>query len=535
MQTVHPPKLPARSASPTITRHRNFIVEPMLLAAAFAVAVLLRWPYLHDVPRYTDELQEVLWSIDIARGQMLPLTAVDSYYGPLWSYLLAGLFALFGPSPHLPRMVAAVLGASLVVLTYGFGKSVVGRWPAAIAAALVLTSGGQIIINSHTARSNNVTPLLTTAALWLLWLALEPRPWLQQRCASAGTQRLPPAALLVPAGLLIGLALQTHLSVIALLPGLALYGIWRGRPLLRTAWPYLALLAVVLGYLNMIVYNVLNDFWSVRHARSLQEGYVGGRSTDFDYYLANLGALVQSLTRLLSGTIDGADSPARFVYAALALSGLALLIWQRRGLLMVLAALSICLVLPYFNPRYGPILSGRYLIPLLPIGYLAIGVTITTLARKLQPRRARAVAATAALVLALFPLWALAAYYGTVLADGRTNEPLHRLRAAVVANRAPDELVMLDEGLAQESLGAGGTDLKALRMLLGTSDVPYTTGKVSEGDDIALGRPSVLAIMEAKKRAILPRELRAAALSAEIESASGSEHRYVLYRITARG
>ena len=72
------------------------------------LALLLRWPYLQDVPRYTDELQEILWSLDIARGQMLPLTAVDSYYGPLWSYLLAGLFALFGPSPYLPRIIAAV-------------------------------------------------------------------------------------------------------------------------------------------------------------------------------------------------------------------------------------------------------------------------------------------------------------------------------------------------------------------------------------------------------------------------------------------
>jgi hypothetical protein len=322
--------------------------------------------------------------------------------------------------------------------------------------------------------------------------------------------------------------------VIALLPGLALYGIWRGRSLLRTAWPYLAVLAVPLGYLNMIVYNVLNDFWSVRHARSLQQGYADGRSTDLDYYLTNFSALVQSLARMLSGTIDGGDSPARFIYTGLALGGLVLLVRQRRGLLLALAALSICLVLPYFNPRYGPILSGRYLIPLLPIGYLAIGVAVTTLARQLPPRRARAAAAIAALILTLFPLWALTAYYQTVLADGRTNEPLHRLRAAVVANRSPDELVILDEGLAQESLGAGGTDLKALRMLLATSDVPYAISKVSEADEVAPGTPSMLAIMEAKKRTTLPRELSAAALSTEIESASGSEHRYAVYRITAR-
>src|SRR5262249_22278536 len=154
-------------------------------------------------------------------------------------------------------------------------------------------------------------------ALWLLWLALEPRTKASTACRDVACRPRP--LLLVPVGLLIGLALQTHLSVIALLPGLALYALWRGPRLMRTPWPYLAVLGVVLGYLNMIVYNLLNDFWSFRHARSLQEGYTGGRATDLDYYLGNLGGLVQSLSRLLSGTIDGPDSPARFVYGGLAL------------------------------------------------------------------------------------------------------------------------------------------------------------------------------------------------------------------------
>ena len=506
-------------------------IELGALASAFVVALLPRLPYLWEIPRYTDELQEVLWSVAIARGEILPLTAVDSYYGPVWSYLLAALFVVLGTSPALPRLVAALLGGALVVLTYLFAREAAGRWPAAIAAGLLLTSGGHIVINSHTARSNSTTPLFTTAALWLLLLALERARW--DAASGSLVARQPRPWMLVPAGVLLGLALQTHLSVIALLPGIGLYAFWRGHGLLRTRWPYLATLGAVAGYSNMLLYNALNSFWSFRHARSLQEGYTAGHSSGLEFFLTNLQSLLQSLSRLLSGTIDVADSPSRFVYVALALAGLALLA-RRGGLLLALAGLSMVVVLPLFNPRYGPILSGRYLIPLLPLAFTGVGCVIVVAARRFLPRRAswQLVAALVGLAAALFPLMHLAAYYREALADGRTNAPLHTLAASAVAARQPDEVVLLDEGLAQEALGAGGTDLKALRMLLATQGVPYEIAKVSDTDTTS--GSSAIVIMESKKRGALPRALTVARLSSEVESASGSEHRYAVYRISMR-
>lgn len=502
------------------------------------LAGLIRLPYLSDIPRYTDELQEVLWSLDIARGAILPLTAVDSYYGPLWSYLLAGLFKLFGPSPTLPRLTALVIGAGFVGLTYGFARSLAGRWVAFIAAGLLATSPGHIIINSHTARSNSTTPLFTTAALWLVCLALEDRVW--DVGSSTQVWRRPDPRLLVPAGLLLGLALQTHISVVALAPGLAAYVVWRRPRLLRSPWAWLALGAAALGYANMIVFNLLNNFWSFRHASSLQAGYTGGRSTDLAFYTANLESLVQSLARLLSGTIETSDSPTRFLYMLLAGFGLALLA-RRGGALLVFASLSIILVLPYFNPRYGPILSGRYLIPLLPLAFTGIGVTLVWSARWIAERlrgpaaRWQPAAASIGLALALLPLLSLRQYYLDALADGRTNAPLDQLAAAAVTARAEGEVVLLDEGLAQEALGAGGTDLKALRMLLGASSVPNEVAKVAEIAEPSLGdRGSALLIAEAKKRGSLARSIRATPLSREVASASGSEHSYVVYRLAAR-
>jgi 4-amino-4-deoxy-L-arabinose transferase-like glycosyltransferase len=539
-QVLDPPRMtaPATEPAPIAGAHPRTalsLLELLVLLAALALAAAVRLPYLHSIPRYTDELQEVLWAVAIEEGQILPLTAVDSYYGPLWSYLLAGLFALFGPSPWLPRLTAMLLAASFVIMTYLFARDVAGRWPAALAAGLMLTSGGHVVINSHTARSNSITPVLTTAALWLVFLALSHRRWDWRHGHWQPRTRRP--WLLVPAGLLLGLALQTHLSVIALLPGLGIFALWTGRGLLRSGWPYLAAAAVPIGYVNMIIFNLQNDFWSFRHASSLQAGYSGGRATDPTYYLTNLGALVQSLARLLSGTIDVPDSPARYLYAGAALAGL-LLLTRRGGLLLCAVALSVILVLPYFNPRYGPILSGRYLIPLLPIGYLAVGCLVVAGAR-LAARGTTApwqpIAAIAGLLLVLFPLLPLRAYYAEAVADRRTNEPLHLLAAAVETARAPAETVLLDEGLAQEELGAGGNDLKALRMLLATRAVPYRVAKVGELDLAALAdRPSVLLVAETKKRSALPRALRPTLVSPEVESASGSEHEYAVYRLTRR-
>jgi hypothetical protein len=153
-----------------------------------------------------------------------------------------------------------------------------------------------------------------------------------------------------------------------------------------------------------------------------------------------------------------------------------------------------------------------------------------------RPRlRWRPLASAAGLALILFPLAPLANYYRDAVADGRTNQPLYRLLDSIVAARQSDEPVLLDEGLAQEQLGAGGTDLKAFRMLLGTSSIPAEVAKVSDTDDGQLADgPSVLFLMEAKKRTSLPRSVRSIQLSPEVPSASGSGHRYAVYRLATR-
>lgn len=501
-----------RAESPSAT-----LIDAGIALGLAVVAFALRLPYLWDIPRLTDELQEILWALAIVRGEMLPLTAVDSYYGPLWSYLLAGVYGVSGISDWAPRMVATLLASVTVGLTYLLGRELTGRAPALIGAALLVTSGGHVIITSHTARSNSTTPLLLLLVVWALLRAI----------------RRNDGRYLVGAGFLFALAMQTHISVIAFAPGLALALLLERPSLLRSRWLAFALLAALAGYSNMILYNVLNEFYSFVHARHLQEGYTAGRRMDLGVYLTNAQALVQSLSRLLSGTIDISTSPARFIYTAAAALGLVLLA-RRREVLPLLFCASAALVLPYFNPRYGPILSGRYLIPLLPFCFVGIGVAIDWLTRRV-PRPAAVRIAAAALAVA-FPLVHLVWYYQEVLADGRTNAPLYSLANSARSIYQPGDHVYLDEVLEQEPLTGGGNDLKALRMLLETRGLRYEVVKLGQDTLDTLGESgqSAVVIMDIRKRQQVERHMRISTTGAIEASASGSGRRYGAFRISPR-
>ena len=72
------------------------------------LALSLRVPHLGLIPRFTDETDNVVHALAIARGHQLPLTDTDAYIGAGLSYLLAGALLLFGPYPVLRRYVVMV-------------------------------------------------------------------------------------------------------------------------------------------------------------------------------------------------------------------------------------------------------------------------------------------------------------------------------------------------------------------------------------------------------------------------------------------
>jgi hypothetical protein len=470
MSLTTPLAAPAAASSTTMTARANpaglatalLSLDAALAVGLAAVGLILRLPYLWTIPRFTDETREVLRAVELLHGGLtVPerLVNVDAYIGGLYLWLLGGIFWLTGVSALTPRLLMAVAGAVAVGATYLLARDLGGRLAGLVAAALLATSGGQIVSNGHIAWSHCLTPALITLAAWLLQRAVT------LECKGSW----------LASGVAFGLALQSHPATLVLLPGAAVYVLWWGRRWMRTPWPYAALLLFVAAYSNVLIYNLLTAGGSLREAATVRERYDAGIMVNFLVYLGNHLPHGLMLLRYLAGAVDMRSSPAAYlldpslwIYGGLALAGLVYA--ARRGApLLLLMTISSIIIMPYFNQRkYVPISDGRYLMPLLPLAYAATGLLLASWWRRFAGRGQgwRIGFAVGMGLLVLYPLVPLARYYGQEIEAGRTNTPLLQAVDAVSVARRPDEAVLLDRDLADVKLEGGGTAFRSLRFLL---------------------------------------------------------------------
>ena len=432
--------------------------EAALVIGLVVLAVAVRLPYLWDIPIFTDETDEVWLGLRVARGQALPLTNAATYIGPLWNYLLAAVFLVGGPSLYSPRAVALALGALTVVPTYLFGRSLAGRAVGLLAATMLALSPAHIVVNSHIAWSNSITPLFSTTGLWLLHRAV----------------RADRPAGLPLSGVAFGLALQTHPTAGLLLPGLALF-LLRTRPTwLRSRWPYLAVGLAILVWGSVLA----NDIQGLGAARTVQNQYgrraVASPAEYGQRLAAELGLLADSLGGALSETDPPVGPLGNPIVAWASLVAVAGLVSAaRRGdSLPVLAIASVVLLMPLVNHHSGTTVNlARYFAPLLPAVYALMArllVDVIGAAARLaegrggQARPARAAVAIGILTTIGAPLLGLQQYYQRSADVGRTNAPLLQAVAAVQAARRPGEAVDLDGDISSPYKLAGGRTLHNL-------------------------------------------------------------------------
>jgi 4-amino-4-deoxy-L-arabinose transferase-like glycosyltransferase len=442
--------------------------DAAITVALFVAAVAVRLPHLHLTPRYTDEVKEVMWALRIFWGEQLPLAGHNGYSGPLWNYLLAGLFALVGPSTAMPRTVVMLLGALTVVATYALARAMSGRTAGFIAGALMATSFVPVYVNSHVAWSICVTPLLTTLALTALYLGV----------------RRSNGPLVVLFGLLTGLAMQAHPLGVLLVPAAGVWAVLQpeGRRLLRTPWPYLAALLAAFAYGNMIWFHVASRFETVTRALDKLSDGVPGALTLADYR-HNVESLMFNLLDLLTAQGHHATDlfradPATFVRGAtvLLLFGLAYAAWRSESLPLVVVVVTAALM-PVVNSEYGFPLGARYLSFLLPVTYAGFGLAAAALLAQLRARSptahrigAIAVGLTVA-ALVLYPLRPLGSAYRQAEARGHTNALVHELADVARAEHAAGATVLLSEKIEAKFSG-GGHIHRVMATLLGLSDVP---------------------------------------------------------------
>ncbi|MFN8485143.1 MAG: glycosyltransferase family 39 protein [Anaerolineae bacterium] len=465
------------------------IAATMTLAAAW-----IRLRALQLVPTLTDETDDVQFALRIVRDRFIPAVSFDTYNGPLLHYLLAPGLWLDGPA--WPRLLVMLLGALTVGVTYFLGASLAathfGDTPRAaiwsrlaglIAAALLAVSFVPIVVNSHITWSNAATPFWTSLAL----LAL------------AEAHRRAQPRLLVAAGALAGLALQTHPTAFVILLGAAVWIAVVRRAWLRTRWPWLALGAAALLTSNLIIYNVVSGGGSAEGAARRGYAFTGGSS--LADYLDNMRGFVGLAYQMVGSTFIStlaadAGTPAMrhpivIAYAALALA--ALLYTARRAGLPLACWLAAFLIFPYFNRAYDSHISARYMAALLPPTFAAMGILLAAGVAILRPtvrdatrtgRALRVVLGVGAILLIVtlisYPLARLDTYYFYELADGRNNARMWQIMDAVRAPTQDGAPLYLDRGLRDLKLDAGGHVYKALGMLLDLDHTPHLNPPVEE-------------------------------------------------------
>ena len=447
---------------------RLWLLELVLVSGLVLVAALARLPYLLTIPAFSDELDEVQRGLAILEGQELPLTNHTTFIGALFNYLVAGAFALLGPHLEAPRALVLTTGALTVGACYLLGRQLGGRVGGLVAAGLLATSGTHILVNSHIALSSSTTPLFLALGLWLLGRAGQGEPgWL------------------FGAGLLLGLALQTHPAVLAALAGGGLYLLLQARQLLSRRWLLLGAAGFALGYANMIVYNLASAFESVGAALAASADYRGGQVEQPPPYLTALGTLGLATARLLAGALErpleprALLDPVVLVYPLAALVGLGLA--ARRGLaLWALVVALWLLLLPVFNWKYGNLVLSRWINPIAPLCYAGAGLVVACLWAKLRRPRARLAFGLLVTLLVLQPLLPLWQYYLQVSREGPTNAKLLRLAELLRTSRRPGESVVIDARLQSYGLEDGASASKALRYALTVWKVPIERIAVTE-------------------------------------------------------
>ena len=338
----------------------------------FVLALAVRLPNLMMVPAYTDEGREVLWGLDIALGRHFPLTGIDSYDGPLFAYLVAGLFRLLGVSAEIPRGMALVFGALTVVAAYWLGRLMLNRLAGLIAAGLALTCPLLVVYTSHPGWSSSLAPFFVMATTIALYAGVErDKSW-----------------LLASSGLLAALTLQSHPTSLVALIGMLLW--FLTRPTLRR-WlsrpaPYIALGLFLLGYAPIILANV--GFGRTAMSDAAQRTYAFVPTLDPLEYLQRLIVLARVLGFYAGGGIGEGTVPMRVISFATEIVLLIgfILVWRRGNRLIPTIFLTSLLLLPFLvvSPSY------RYSPYFVPMSYVVLGILAESVIRHLRDSRSDA-------------------------------------------------------------------------------------------------------------------------------------------------
>ncbi len=178
----------------------------LILLAAFTLRLLpLRWHSFHP-----DEALYSWWAVQIARGEDPLLLSAWVDKPPLYLYILAASFRLFGTSEFSARFTGVFAGTISVALTWAWLKSLYGERVAAIGSILMAFLPFPVLF-SPTALTDPWLSMLSTGSMWM---------------ACSGRK---PSLTAFLAGFFAGLAVGTKQQGLLFIPLSLLLTYWRRR------------------------------------------------------------------------------------------------------------------------------------------------------------------------------------------------------------------------------------------------------------------------------------------------------------------
>ena len=320
-----------------------------LVGAAAAAGVALRVAVQTSSLGVPDG-DEAVWGLmarHVLHGHVTAFFWGQAYGGTQEIILTAPLFAVFGSSMLLARLVPMALVAVAAILVWRIGRRTVGEPAATIAAALFWVWPPYLIWKSDRAHGFYGSGLVLTELVLLLALRLLERPSRRD-------------SLLL--GLVVGLAWwQTPQVVPVALPALAYLAIRRRQDVARIALYGLPL--AVLGSLPWWISNVRHHWWSL-NLDSGQTPYFLRLRGFFSATLPMAVGLRETFTSrwLLGAALSG-------VIYVVVLAVLAFLLWRNRGRnVAVLGVVAIAYPFLYAVSQATWIVDEpRYVVLLVPV------------------------------------------------------------------------------------------------------------------------------------------------------------------------
>jgi hypothetical protein len=258
-----------------------FIVVALLGAAARLLGLELI-EFRHDSAYWALEATRVLaggyWPLI---GQQVGSVTVPLYNGPFMSYATAAVLglarALFGSDvPVAMAAFIALCNVAAIGMAYALGARLYSR-AAGVVAALLFALAPWLVLYGRMLWPQSFFPLLVPVIVWLL----------HAHVTRGGALRL------FAAGVLLGIAVQLHLSALALVGVTALLAlVYAARP----ASVALLVLGVALGYAPILLYDMQHGWVNLGALSQLSALHAGG-----DSRVTHLAKLVWNFSNVLSG------------------------------------------------------------------------------------------------------------------------------------------------------------------------------------------------------------------------------------------